>query len=101
MVNGGYASGILWWGERDAPACDTAALSHFAVDGRLVVVCGGGSVRGCTIVTALELAPQYRSLAAVGPIPGDHAAWGGTCIRTALRRKAVKEGRRSQQAEAL
>ncbi len=64
----------------------------FAVDGRLIVVCGGGSVRGCTIVTALKLAPQYRSLAAVGPIPGDHAA---------LRRKAVKEGRRSQQAEAL
>ena len=46
----------------------------FAVDGRLIVVCGGGSVRGCTIVTALKLAPQYRSLAAVGPIPRDHAA---------------------------
>ena len=92
MVNGGYASGILWWSERDTPACDTAALSHFADDRRLIVICGRGSVRGCTIVTALKLAPQYRRLAAVGPIPEDHAALG---------RKAVKEGRRSRQAEAL
>ena len=64
----------------------------FAVYRRLIVICGGGSVRGCTIVTALKLAPRYRSLAAVGPIPGDHAA---------LQRKAEKEGRRSRQAKAL
>ena len=42
-------------------------LPFFAVDGRLIVVRGGGSVRGCTIVTALTLPRNTEVLPPSGP----------------------------------
>jgi hypothetical protein len=74
----------------------------FAVDGRLIVVRGGGSDRGCTIVTALALPRNTEILPPSGHSERSRGDGGGTCMPPpALRRKAVKEGRRSQQPEAL